>query len=191
MPRVSLLAGTRAGVLGRLIQAAARRRVGKDFVPLQVVSHAPPMLLPYTQMAAFTQGRAEMPPQVRALARHMASHINGCAWCMDYGEHLAVRLGVPAEKLARIHAYASDPAFSPAERAAIAFAEQMTQVGGRVDDETFAELRQHFSEREVVELTLAVAAENFFNRMNAALGVEEQGFCAVPTGTHAPGDVKT
>lgn len=56
----------------------------------------------------------------------------------------------------------------------------MTQVGGRVDDETFAEVRRHFTEREVVELTLAVAAENFFNRMNAALGVEAQGFCAAP-----------
>ncbi|HST58454.1 MAG TPA: carboxymuconolactone decarboxylase family protein [Longimicrobium sp.] len=180
MARVSLLSGKRAGVLGRLIQGIARRRVGQDFAPLQVVSHAPPMLLPYTQMAAFTQGRADLPPGVRALARHMASHLNGCAWCMDYGEHLATGMGVPAEKLARIHAYATDPAFTPAERAAIAFAEQMTQVGGRVDDETFAEARRHFSEREVVELTLAVAAENFFNRMNAALGVEEQGFCALP-----------
>lgn len=180
MARVSLLSGKRAGVLGRLIQAVARRRTGKDFVPLQVVAHAPPMLLPYTQMAAFTQGKAALPPQLRALARHRASQLNGCAWCMDYGEHLAAELGVPAEKLARIHDYATDPAFTPAERAAIAFAEQMTQVGGRVDDDTFAELRRHLSEREVVELTLAVAAENFFNRMNAALDVEAQGFCALP-----------
>lgn len=51
-------------------------------------------------------------------------------------------------------------------------------------DETFAALRRHFSEREAVELGLAVAAENFFNRMNAAFGVEAQGFCAVP-GAHA------
>lgn len=185
MARVTLLSGKRAGPLARLIQHVVRRRVGRDFAPLQVVSHAPPMLLPYTQMAAFTQGRAALSPQVRALARHAASHINGCAWCQDYGEHLAAGLGVPAEKLARIHAYATDPAFTPAERAAIAFAEQMTQVGGRVDDQTFAELRRHFSEREVVELTLAVAAENFFNRMNAALGVEAQGFCAFAGTAHS------
>ena len=56
----------------------------------------------------------------------------------------------------------------------------MTQVGGRVADETFAELRQHFSEREIVELTAAVAAENFYNRINTALEVEAQGFCALP-----------
>ena len=113
MPRITLLSGSRAGVLGRLVQAVARKRVGRDFAPLQVVSHAPPMLLPYTQMAAFTQGRTQLSPQIRALARHMASHLNGCAWCMDYGEHLARGLGVDAHKLARIHAYATDPAFSP------------------------------------------------------------------------------
>lgn len=188
MARVSLLSKRRAGPLGRLIQSIARRRMGRDFVPLQVVSHAPSMLLPYTQMAAFTQGRSALSPQVRALARHVASEINGCAWCRDYGEHLAAGIGVPAAKLARIHAYATDPAFTPAERAALAFAEQITQVGGRVDDETFAQLRRHFSEREVVELALAVAAENFFNRMNAALGVEAQGFCSMGGAARSPGD---
>jgi alkylhydroperoxidase family enzyme len=91
---------------------------------------------------------------------------------------------VDAHKLARIHTFDTDPAFSPAERAALAFARQMTLVGGRVDDATFAELRRHFSEREVVELALAVAAENFFNRMNAALDVEAEGFCALPGSPH-------
>jgi AhpD family alkylhydroperoxidase len=189
MPRVSPLTGKRAGPLARLIQAVARRRVGRDFVPLQVVSHAPTMLLPYTQMAAFTQGKSALDPQVRILAMHLVAEINGCAWCRDYGAHLAGGLGVPAEKLSRVHAYTTDPSFTPAERAVLAFAEQMTQVGGHVDDETFAELRRHFSEREVVELTLAVSAENFFNRMNAALGVEEQGFCAIPgASSHAAAD---
>jgi AhpD family alkylhydroperoxidase len=138
------------------------------------------MLVPYTQMAAFSQGRADIAPPVRLLAMHLAADINGCGWCRDYGAHLALAAGVAPEKLARIRSFADDPAFTPAERAALAYAEQMTQVGGRVDDEAFAELRRHFSERQVVELTLAVAAENFFNRMNAALGVEEQGFCAIP-----------
>ncbi|HEY0019876.1 MAG TPA: carboxymuconolactone decarboxylase family protein [Longimicrobium sp.] len=185
MPRITPLSGNRAGLLGRLMNAAARWREGRDFTPLQIVAHSPPMLLPYVQMSAFSQGRTLLSPQVRALAMHLAAHLNGCAWCMDYGEHLGTRAGVPAQKLSNVHAYAADPAFSPADRAALAFAEEMTMVGGRVTDETFAELRRHFSEREVVELTLAVAAENFFNRMNAALGVEEQGFCALP-GSRAP-----
>ena len=59
----------------------------------------------------------------------------------------------------------------------------MTQVGARVADPTFAALRRHFSDREIVELTAAIAAENFYNRINAALEVEAQGFCALPPAT--------
>jgi AhpD family alkylhydroperoxidase len=181
MSRITLLTGKRAGFLGRLINAATRWREGKEFTPAHIVAHAPRMLLPYAGMATFAQGRTQLDPRVRSLAMHLASHLNGCEWCLDYGAHVGQKAGVPADKLAKVHAYATDPAFTDAERAALAFAEEVTTVGGHVTDETFAELRRHFSEREVVELALAVAAENFFNRMNAAFAVEGQGFCAVPS----------
>ena len=53
-------------------------------------------------------------------------------------------------------------------------------MGARASDETFTRLRQHFSEQEIVELTVAVAAENMFNRLNVPLEEESQGFCALP-----------
>ena len=66
-----------------------------------------------------------------------------------------------------------------AERAALSYAETMTITGQKVVDELFAELRRHFSEAQVVELTAAVALENFRSKFNVALGVESQGFCLV------------
>ena len=66
-----------------------------------------------------------------------------------------------------------------AERAALSYAEAMTITGQKVTDELFAELRRHFSEAQVVELTAAVALENFRSKFNVALGVESQGFCLV------------
>ncbi|PYN06033.1 MAG: hypothetical protein DME02_17445 [Candidatus Rokuibacteriota bacterium] len=66
-----------------------------------------------------------------------------------------------------------------AERAALSYAETMTITGQKVTDELFAELRRHFSEAQVVELTAAVALENFRSKFNVALGVESQGFCLV------------
>jgi alkylhydroperoxidase family enzyme len=53
----------------------------------------------------------------------------------------------------------------------------MTITGQKVTDELFAETRRHFSEAQVVELTAAVALENFRSKFNVALGVESQGFC--------------
>jgi len=66
-----------------------------------------------------------------------------------------------------------------AERAALSYAETMTITGQKVVDELFAELRRHFSEAQVVELTAAVALENFRSKFNVALGIESQGFCLV------------
>jgi alkylhydroperoxidase family enzyme len=56
----------------------------------------------------------------------------------------------------------------------------MTLTGQKVTDELFAEVRRHFSEAQVVELTAAVALENFRSKFNVALGVESQGFCVLP-----------
>jgi AhpD family alkylhydroperoxidase len=111
---------------------------------------------------------------------HLVARINRCEWCLDFGAALAARQSVDAAKLRAVHDHATSPLFSPAERAALAYAAEVTQVGARVSDTTFAALRAHFAEREIVELTVAVAAENFYNRLNAPLEVEAQGFCALP-----------
>jgi alkylhydroperoxidase family enzyme len=60
---------------------------------------------------------------------------------------------------------------------ALAFAEAMTITGQKVTDELFADARRHFSEAQLVELTAAIALENFRSKFNVALGVEAQGFC--------------
>jgi alkylhydroperoxidase family enzyme len=56
----------------------------------------------------------------------------------------------------------------------------MTITGQKVSEELFAEARRHFSEAQIVELTAAVALENFRSKFNVALGVESQGFCVLP-----------
>ena len=76
-------------------------------------------------------------------------------------------------------AFATSSHYSAAERAALAFAEAMTITGQKVTDELFAEARRHFSEAQIVELTAAIALENFRSKFNVALGVEAQGFCVL------------
>jgi len=76
--------------------------------------------------------------------------------------------------------FATSRHYAAPERAALAFAEAMTITGQKVTDELFAEARRHFSEAQVVELTAAVALENFRSKFNVALGIESQGFCVLP-----------
>ena len=70
--------------------------------------------------------------------------------------------------------------FSEAERVALDYAERMTITGQKVDDALFARLKQHYTETQIVELTAAVALENFRSKFNPALGIEAQGFCLIP-----------
>jgi alkylhydroperoxidase family enzyme len=56
----------------------------------------------------------------------------------------------------------------------------MTITGQRVSDELFARLRSHFDEAQIVELTAAIALENFRSKFNVPLGIESQGFCVLP-----------
>ena len=70
--------------------------------------------------------------------------------------------------------------FSEAERVALEYAERMTFTGQKVDDGLFAGLKQHYNEAQIVELTAAIALENFRSKFNPALGIEAQGFCLIP-----------
>ena len=83
-------------------------------------------------------------------------------------------------KLAEVANWRDSRLFSEAERVALDYAERMTITGQRVDDELFGRLSRHFSEAQIVELTAAVALENFRSKLNPALGVEAQGFCMMP-----------
>jgi alkylhydroperoxidase family enzyme len=62
--------------------------------------------------------------------------------------------------------------FTPAERAAVAFGEELTLKPRGVSDATFTELRKHWNERQIVEITAVAALFNSFNRFNNALGVD-------------------
>jgi alkylhydroperoxidase family enzyme len=70
--------------------------------------------------------------------------------------------------------------FSEEERLALDYAERITTTGQRVDDALFARLKTRFSEAQIVELTAAIALENFRSKFNPPLGIEAQGFCLIP-----------
>jgi alkylhydroperoxidase family enzyme len=83
-------------------------------------------------------------------------------------------------KMRDVAEWRSSARFSEAERAALEYAERMTITGQGVDDALFARLRGLFDEAQIVELTFAVALENFRSKFNVPLQVEAQGFCIVP-----------
>lgn len=162
----------------RLILFIARKRYGKALSPLQMAAHVPRFVVPYMMTTVFAHSRGQLPESTRLLAMQLVGEVNRCNWCIDFGRSLAE--GDTREKILHVQEFATYPGFTDAERAALRYASESSQVPVEVSDETFAALRRHFSERQIVELTFAVAIESFFNRVNAPLGVEAEGFCAIP-----------
>ena len=90
-----------------------------------------------------------------------------------------MQAGADEEKIREVPTWRDSARFSAMERAALEYAEAMTITGQRVSDELFARLKTVFDEGQIVELTAAVALENFRSKFNVPLGVEAQGFCVI------------
>jgi alkylhydroperoxidase family enzyme len=83
-------------------------------------------------------------------------------------------------KVAELAQWRESAAFSALERVALEYAERITYTDQKVDEALFARVKKHFSEPQIVELTAAIALENFRSKFNPTLGVEAQGFCVLP-----------
>jgi AhpD family alkylhydroperoxidase len=167
----------------RLLNFFLTRRFGKPFPAVKLLGHHPRYPFAYGVLSStFGLAKTKLPQDVKRLATQLVAELNGCAFCVDLGLRFAQDEKLNVEKLKYVLDFENRPLYKPSERVALRYAFEATQVGARVSDETFAELKKHFSEREILELTVAVATENFYNRLNAPLEVESQGFCAVPIG---------
>jgi AhpD family alkylhydroperoxidase len=104
------------------------------------------------------------------LIKMRASQINGCAFCLDMHSIDARAGGETEQRLYALNAWAETPFFSDRERAALAWTEAATNVSQtHVPDEVFEEVKKHFNEKEIVDLTLAIAMINLWNRVAISL----------------------
>ena len=98
-----------------------------------------------------------------------ASQINGCAYCLDMHSKDLRHGGETEQRIYMMSAWRETDLFTDRERAALSWAESVTLLNeGHVPDEVFEEVRKEFSEEELIDLTLAVASINSWNRLNIA-----------------------
>ncbi len=96
-----------------------------------------------------------------------ASQINGCAYCLDMHWKDLRAIGEKEQRLYSLDAWRECPYYTDRERAALAWTEAITVItNGQVPDTVFEEVRPHFSEKELSDLTLAVATINAWNRLS-------------------------
>ena len=108
-------------------------------------------------------------PQLLELVKLRASMINGCAYCVDMHSKDARGRGESEQRLYALSVWREAPFFTLRERAALAWTEAVTSVSaGHVPDEVYRLAREHFEERKLVDLTMAIIAINAWNRLAIA-----------------------
>lgn len=103
------------------------------------------------------------------LVRLRASQINGCAYCVDMHATDARKGGETDRRLAAVIVWRETPFFTERERAALEWTEAVTLVShDRVPDTVWENVKPHFNDGEMVDLTLLVSAINSWNRFAIA-----------------------
>jgi AhpD family alkylhydroperoxidase len=112
-------------------------------------------------------GKLGIEPRLLDLVKLRASQINGCAFCVDMHAADARKAGETERRLFAVSAWRETPFFSEKERAALAWAEAMTRIADtHAPDEVYAALSAQFSDKEIVNLTLAICSINSWNRLS-------------------------
>jgi AhpD family alkylhydroperoxidase len=114
-------------------------------------------------------GKSSLEKSLSELVRLRASQINGCAFCVDMHTTDARKGGETDRRLATVVAWRETPFFTDRERAALEWTEAVTLVAhDRVPDAVWTAVKPHFSEEELVDLTLLISAINSWNRFAIA-----------------------
>jgi AhpD family alkylhydroperoxidase len=103
------------------------------------------------------------------LIKLRVSQINGCAYCIDMHWKDLRAAGESEQRLYGLDAWEESPYYTDRERAALAWAESITNIqDGHVPDEVFEKVRNLFNDKELADLTLAITAINSWNRLSIA-----------------------
>ena len=112
-------------------------------------------------------------PLLLELVKLRASQLNGCAYCIDMHTKDARVEGESEQRLYLVQAWREAPFYTERERAALEWTESLTLIAeNQVPDDVYERIHQHFSDQELVSLTLAVVAINGWNRFAISFRTE-------------------
>lgn len=151
------------------------QRFATDYGPflnqVKVFAHRPPALKHLMGMLLEFSDEAVLPKRYLEIALVVVSKLMECTYCVGHHAPRLVDLGVAADSVDRI-LDETVPGFDAVDHLVRDYAVQVTETPQRIRDGVFSELRRHFTEEQIVELTLRTALCGFFNRFNDSLQIE-------------------
>lgn len=171
MARVAYVDETASPESVRTAFERMRAKRGKVTNIYRALAHKPAMLESIGPFVAAVQAPDEIDARMKERIILRVSLVNHSAYCTHAHTQIMTKMGFTADEIAEV----SDPAsadFDDATRVVLDFAQELTLHPGAVAESTFSALRTHFSESQIVEITMLAALYNMVNRFNAGLELD-------------------
>lgn len=153
-------------------------KYGKDYGPflnqVAVFAHVPPALKHLMSMLMELKAAGNVKRRYIELAVVAVSKLNECTYCVAHHKPMLMVEGLSADGADRVLDYQNHPEFDEVDKLVVEYTIAVTNSPQRIRDNVFERLRKHFSESQIVELTLRIALCGFFNRFNDALQIDEE-----------------
>jgi len=118
-------------------------------------------------------GESQLEQSLHELVKIRASQLNGCAYCIDKHTADAIELGETPRRIYALSAWHETPFFSERERAALLWTDTLTQLAERgAPEAVYNEVAEHFTDREMANLTFAIATINAWNRFGVGFAMQ-------------------
>ena len=138
-----------------------------------VLAHVPPAMKHLMSMLMELREAATLPKRYLEIAVVVVSKLNECHYCVAHHKPFLAVEGMTSEGIDRL-LESDNPELDEVDRLVVAYSQAAWETPNRIGDSMFERLRAHFSEAQIVELTLRITLCGFFNRFNDALRIEEE-----------------
>lgn len=185
MTRIETVSKSSKNPFVRFVYRASRKQLGRDVDPVGVYAHTPGLLMGYGAFEKATAKQHRVEERLKVLAETKAAAVVNCEFCCDIASGIAHDTGIGEAQLLALARYRDSGEFSELECLVLDYATAMSRTPTTVDEGLFATMREHFDERQMVELTNVIALENMRARFNSAFDMTPAGFtegmvCVVP-----------
>jgi uncharacterized peroxidase-related enzyme len=145
-----------------------------------VLAHVPAALRHLMPMLLDLREAKTLPKRYLELAVVTVSKLNACHYCVAHHAPFLAVEGISAEGVDRLLDYRDHPELDAVDRLVVEYSIAAWEQSSRIPERLFERLREHFSEAQIVELTLRITLCGFFNRFTEALQIDGEGESAAP-----------
>lgn len=185
MARIAGISEQSAAPEIRAVYERVKMKYGRLLEPVSIAANHPEIFNAYMDYERSFQTASRIDIKLKELAMLKVAALIGCRFCIDFASAVAKRAGITEGQMRDLPRYRQSSAFSDAEKLVLDLATAMTDAPVKISEALFGRLQSLLDAASTVEITAAIAWENYRSRFNHALGIEAHGFsegnyCVIP-----------